>query len=105
MFCSVHKLCASVSDSTLYGRAILSRYGVILSGPIDFFVFKCCYEFSNFVYCNRCNAKNASISKFALAEFCQCGGAFIYFSDVGKLFRRSKFFLLMKESACYENRV
>ena len=81
--------CTHVSESTIYGRAILSRYCVILSGPIDFFAFKCCYEFSNFVYCNRWNAESACISKFALAEFFQCGGAFIFFSDISKLFRRS----------------
>ena len=49
-----------------------------MSGPIDFVVvvvaFECCYDFSNFVYCNRWNAESTSISKFALAEFFKCGG-------------------------------
>ena len=70
-FCSMHRLSAYVSDSTIYGRTILSRYGVMLSGPIDFFVFKFCYEFTNFVYCNRWNTESAGILKFALAEFFQ----------------------------------
>ena len=55
----------------IYSRTILSRYGVMLSGPIDFFVFKCCYEFTSFVYCYRWNAESADILKFALAEFFQ----------------------------------
>ena len=65
-----------VRDLTICSRAILHRYGVMLSGPIDFVVvvvFKCCYEFSNFVCCNRLNAESVSILKFALAKFFQCG--------------------------------
>ena len=38
MFCSMHRLYTYVSDSTIYGRAILSSYGEILSGPIDFLI-------------------------------------------------------------------
>ena len=36
MFRSMHRLYIYVSDSTIYGRAILSGHGVILSMPIDF---------------------------------------------------------------------
>ena len=38
-FCSMHRLSAYVSDSTIYGRTILSRYDVMLSEPIHFFLF------------------------------------------------------------------
>ena len=94
------------ASQQLYGRVILRRHGVMLSGPIDFFIFfiALIYLFiylfiylyvmtlpisCNFVYCNRWIAESDSILKFALADFFQCGEAFIFCSDVSTVFRRS----------------